>query len=357
MPLKYSMQRLLQSHQRSDHPATLAPFYAGFLIGLSTIYLIGRWNRRLSIVINLIDIIFSLRSDTLHLKDSDTEGIDAKRKRHTSLPIGPILPVKRKEDIAIPSAAGRCIPGLVYYPETAAPNCPIIVYIHGGGFVLGNAKFYEPVTTYLANNTNSIVVAIDYRKAPEYKFPCAPQDCLDAVRWIHGHAKEMGGDPDKIAVMGDSAGGNLSIIVSIELWDIVSMVIPIYPVVNFAVFSESKVTNAYAPILKARDMDWYTLRYFKSAADMLDPLANPLVRPDEELCRVPYTHVITAEFDVLLDEGREYVARLRNAGCKKVTYTHYENTVHGFFGAKIITHGTAAMRNVCDLINNHFCTI
>lgn len=313
-----------------------------------------RWNSRLSAIINLADIYFSTKPSRFHLKDGDVAAINAMRRRHTDIPIGPTVPVARIQHIAAPAADGYQIPLSVYTPEDVPDNCPIVIYIHGGGFVVGNAEYYEPITTYMANATKSIVVSIDYRKAPENKFPCGVHDCLSAVRWIHQNASALGGDKHRMAVLGDSAGGNLAIIVSIELWDLVTMAVPIYPVISFGMFSESKLRNANAPILKALSVEWFNLRYFRSVADLFDPMANPLVRPPEELSRVPYTHVITAEFDVLLDEGAEYARRLREVSRNRVTYTHYENTVHGFFGAELLTHGQAALKDVCDLMNGHF---
>jgi acetyl esterase len=336
---------------------SVVPLIIGYCAGAASIalYMVyQRWNPRLSALINIADIYFSLKPSRYHLTDSNVEEINQLRKKHVEIPIGPIIPMRSTQHIGIPGPDGNVIPITIHTPPHVSEKCPVVVYLHGGGFVVGNSAFYDPVTTFVANATNSIVFSVDYRKAPENKFPCGINDCLAAVRWVHAHATDMNCDAGRIAVMGDSAGGNLAIIVSIELWDIVFMVVPIYPVITFGMFSESKVRNADAPILKALSLDWYNLRYFRSAADLMDSMANPLMRSTKELARVPYTHVITAEFDVLLDDGIEYVRRLQQCGAENVSYKNYENTVHGFFGAALLTHGPEALQDVCDLFNAHF---
>ena len=335
-------------------------FVMGYFVGISSaaiFHLYRRWDFRLSVTLNLIDIMLSMRPSRLHLRDHHAEELNEYRKKYTENSLGPVTPVKSIQNIEISSLGGYKIPLIVYSPETTIGKVPILVYLHGGGFVLGNAKYYEPITTYLAKNTSSIVVAVDYRKAPEHKFPSGVEDCLSAIRWVHSHADEFNADASRMAVLGDSAGGNLAIIASIELRDILSMAVPIYPVVTFGMHSDSKVTHANAPILKSVAMDWFSVRYFRGFNDYLHKLANPLVRSNEELSKVPYTHVITAEIDPLVDEGIEYVKRLREAGAHKVSYANYNDTVHGFFGVEIVTHGRAAIDDVCKLINEHFALI
>ena len=335
------------------------PFQLGCCAGAATVllYMLGRkWNPNLSVVINLCDLYLSLKPNKLNLGDSNTKELNEVRRSHAALPMGPLIPVASVKRVEIPSTYnGPAIPVHIFTPNSCPPNSPIVVFIHGGGFVVGNTKMYEPIITYIANKTRTIVVGVDYRKAPEDKFPCGVQDCLDAVRWVYTQAHTLGGDSSRLAVMGDSAGGNLTAIVSLELSDLVYMAIPIYPVIYFGVLSESKVRNADAPVLKATSVDWYNLRYFRYRSDLVHPLANPLERSKEQLAKAPYTHVITAEFDVLLDEGVEYVQALRDVGVK-VTYKNYRNTVHGFFGNQLLTHGQAAMDDVCDILKRELRT-
>ena len=329
-------------------------FVYGSLFGLSAgvlLFVSSRWNRKLSAVINIADLYFSalkIFGPKLIAHDSDT--INAKRKAQLNLPIGPRIPVHNKINIVIESVAGHKIPINIYRPIDCKPNCPIIVYLHGGGFVVGNAEMYEPITTRIADETKSIVAAIDYRKAPEFKFPCGPHDCIEATRWLYENCNTFGADPDKLVVLGDSAGGNLTIIVTCELYHIVKLSIPIYPVVFFGTLSESKLEYADAPILTYKALEWYNLRYFSSRSDLMHPFANPLVR---NLTNLPRTHVITAECDVLVDEGKAYVAALQQANVN-VTHKMYMNTVHGFFGAILLTHGTEALLDTCRLITSQF---
>jgi acetyl esterase len=336
-----------------------APFLCGYFAGFSSFALwmvYNRWNFKLSFLINVADILMDLlKPDLLKIGDNDIDAINLFRKKHTMIPMGIKTNVGKTESLEVSATDGYKIPCKVYTPKDIAGELrPIVVYIHGGGYVVGNAEFYEPATTFIAENTKCIVVGVNYRKAPENKFPCGVNDCMDVVKWLHQHGSDIGGDANRIAVMGDSAGGNLTIQVSVELWDLVTIAIPIYPGVIFGTLSNTKVRNSSAPILKAVTMDWFTARYFNSIDDLTNPRANPLYRSKEELARVPYTHIITAEFDCLLDEGELYYKHLKECGAKKVTYKQYNNTVHGFFGVQPFTHGKAAVKDVCELLNDHF---
>ncbi len=329
-------------------------------VGLTSFFFIWpKWHKKLSIYMNMMSLAFNgleflFGTNRISLDDSNSAEIEVLRKEHSSLPIGFKKDVKSIDLIEIPSTVGHRIPIQVITPHNVRKNGPIIVYIHGGGFVVGNPVMYEPITTRIASETRSIVVSLDYRKAPECKFPEGPLDCIEATQWVYYNAHKLGGgsgcDNSKLAVLGDSAGGNLTSIVTLELKNMISLSIPIYPVVNFGFMSESKVENATAPILTARIMDWYSLRYFNSASEQRHPLANPLVR---DLVGTPTTHVITADCDVLRDEGMALYQALFKAGVR-VTYKNYMNTVHGFFGAILLPHGTEALTDVIELIAAHF---
>ena len=334
------------------------PFEVGFCAGITTMlgyWLFSKWNSKLSILLNLSDVYFSFKAKKYHLGDFDLGPINHIRNEHEKLPMGNPTAIESLESKYVESSYtnGVKIPIHIYKPKECPKSAPIVVFIHGGGFVVGNTKMYEPIITYIADKTKSIVIGVDYRKAPENKFPAGVYDCLDAVRYIHSGAISFGGDPQRLAVVGDSAGGNLTIISSLELSSLVSLSIPIYPVTSFGMLTQSKLRNADAPILKAYSVDWYNMRYFRSPSDMLHPLANPMARGNADLKKAPRTHVITAEYDVLVDEGAEYANVLRNAGVE-VTYKRYNNTVHGFFGSPLLTHGRAAMDDVCELIISHY---
>lgn len=138
-----------------------------------------------------------------------------------------------------------------------------------------------------------------------------------------------------------------------ELPEIVKISVPVYPVITFGSISQSKVDNYNMPVLPAVMMDWFSNRYFNSSEDLMTPLVCPLKRSKEELARVPRTHVITAQYDVLRDEGVAYVSALKDAGVE-VTYKNYDNTVHGFYGNAGMTHGMTALAETADVIKNHF---
>lgn len=138
-----------------------------------------------------------------------------------------------------------------------------------------------------------------------------------------------------------------------ELPDIVKLSIPVYPVITFGACSQSKVENYAMPILPAVLMDWFSNRYFRGAEDLENPLVCPLRRNEQELAKVCRTHVITAEYDVLRDEGLKYVQALKAAGVA-VTHKQYNNTVHGFFGNAAITHGSQALIDAAQVISDHF---
>lgn len=332
-------------------------FFHGIFFGINlTLFLsfLFKYNFKLSFIINITEIILPLllpQTSINKINENDYDKINIKREKHLKLPIGYKKEIQKKWVVNINTSDLSTISIYFYKPLNCKENCPIIIWIHGGGFVVGNAEMYEPITTTLANETGCIVAAIDYRKAPENKFPRPVLDCIEATQWIYDHAHEYNANNSKITVLGDSAGGNLTIIVTCELKNLIKLSIPIYPVVSFGLLSESKVRHYDAPMLKSLSMDWYNLRYFKNRKDLFDNLATPLYRTD--LYLLPRTHVITADFDPLVDEGIEYVILLKKHGVN-VTHKNYLNTVHGFFGAELLTHGTEALLETCELIKNHF---
>jgi acetyl esterase/lipase len=190
----------------------------GFVSGMATASLLGLvftsypyWNPRLSVILNLVNILDIrlglLFSKLTYVKEDDLDGINHSRRMQLLLPIGPTRPVKSITSDTVLSSHGHQIPLHIYTPYNHKEGSPILIYLHGGGFVIGSVKFYETVLTSLALYTGCIVIGIDYRKAPEHKFPAAPEDCLEATRWIIRNGKKYKGDPTKICVLGDSAGG------------------------------------------------------------------------------------------------------------------------------------------------------
>lgn len=221
------------------------------------------------------------------------------------------------------------IPLAIYTPLGDGPF-PVIMYYHGGGFVIANSKTYESSIRALAKGVNAIVVAVDYHQAPEHPFPAAVDDALVAYKWVLEHAHEFKGDAERIAVSGESAGGNLAAVVCLMArYQKIKLPVHqllIYPLVNNDFDSSSYVRNATAKPLNKAMMQWF-FRYY--SADTNSPYALPLKAPS--LKGLPGATVITAEIDPLRDEGRAYADRLSFEGVD-VSYQDYTGVTHEFFG-------------------------
>jgi len=240
-------------------------------------------------------------------------------------------PVARVEDRAIPGPAG-VIPVRVYTPAGGGPF-PVLVFFHGGGWVIGDLDTHDGTCRSLTNGAGCVTVAVDYRMGPEHKFPAAPEDCYAATRWTAEHAAELGGDPTRLAVGGDSAGGNLAAVVARVARERggppLAFQLLIYPATDLRMQSPSIDENADGYFLTRDEMTWFRGHYLRDEADLTDPLASPLLAPD--LRGLPPALVVTAEFDPLRDEGEAYGRRLREAGVP-TTISRYDGMVHGFVG-------------------------
>ncbi len=222
------------------------------------------------------------------------------------------------------------VPCQIIKPLDASEGAlPILIWIHGGGFVIGTAANSEGTARRLANGTGCIVVNVDYPLAPESRFPAAPNSCINVAKWVVEHAAELGGDPSRVAVGGDSAGGNLSAIVSNHVPGIAYQLL-VYPVVDITMSFPSIKENAEGYLLTKEAMDWFMGHYYDEGTDVTQPLLSPLFAGDEVLAKAPPAHVITAEFDPLRDEGEAYAEKLRDLGVA-VTNTRYDGQIHGFF--------------------------
>ena len=252
-------------------------------------------------------------------------------------------PVAQVNDRAIPGPAGE-IPVRVYTPEGDGPF-PLLVYVHGGGWVICTLDTHDGLCRSLANQAGCVVVSVDYRLAPERPFPAAPEDCYAATRWVAAHATTLNGDAMRVAVGGDSAGGNLAAVVALLARErggppLVFQLL-IYPATDLRMGSSSIEENAEGYGLTKRDMLWFRGHYLRSTADATDPLASPLLAPD--LRGVPPALIITAEYDPLRDEGERYGARLREAGVP-VTISRYDGMIHGFTGmGAVMDQGTRSV--------------
>jgi acetyl esterase len=240
-------------------------------------------------------------------------------------------PVANVEDRTIPGPSGK-IPVRVYTPAGAGP-LPALVYFHGGGWVIGNIHSHDNTCRALANASGCVVVSADYRLAPEHTYPAAAEDCYAATRYVSEHPEEFGAAPGRVAVGGDSAGGNLAAVVPLMARDrggpSLAFQLLVYPVTDHDYVTASYRENAEGYGMTARDMVWFWDHYLPNAESGKEPYASPLRAAD--LRGLPPALVITAEYDVLRDEGEAYAERLKQAEVP-VTCTRYDGVHHGFFG-------------------------
>jgi acetyl esterase len=241
---------------------------------------------------------------------------------------GPVA-VEKTWDLRIPGPY-REIPVRVYRPSGTAP-LPVLVYYHGGGWVIGDLDGYDDVCCRLADAAGCLVVSVDYGLAPEHKFPQPVEEAYAALSWVADHAEDIGGDKDRLAVGGDSAGGNLSAVVSLLARDrggpSLRMQVLIYPATDLASETASRQEYSHGFFLEEADMQWFGRCYLRSSEDVFNPLVSPLRAKNH--AGLPPAFVITAEYDPLHDEGVAYAERLRACGVP-VEHHDYSGMIHGF---------------------------
>ncbi len=281
----------------------------------------------------------------------------ARAKMQAMLEASPVPPqeIYRVEDRHIPGPGGQ-IPIRIYTPSARLP-VGVLVYFHGGGWVLGDLQSHDNLCRAIANSAGCLVVSVDYRLAPEHKFPAAPNDCYAATKWVAANAASFGGIPDKLAVGGDSAGGNLAAAVALMARDAggpkLAFQLLIYPVADSSLdFPSQREFADDGFILSSADMKWFWDHYLEDAADGANPLASPLRA--KNLAGLPPALVQTAGLDPLRDEGEEYAAALKRAG-NKVTLTRYEGVTHGFVSFfDMIDKGKAGIREGAEALRAAF---
>ena len=234
------------------------------------------------------------------------------------------------EDVAIPGPAGD-LPVRVYTPEGRGPF-PLVVFFHGGGWVLGDLDTHDPMCRTLCSGAGCVVVSVAFRLAPEHRFPAAPDDALAATRWVAAHAAQIGGDPVRIALAGDSAGGNLAAVTTLRIRDeggpALRSQLLIYPGLGYpSPPTPSYIENAEGYGMTRESAHWFWDQYLGDESQAANPHAAPLLAP--ELGGLPPALVITAEYDVLRDEGEQYAERLRAAGVP-ARLSRYDGVHHRF---------------------------
>jgi acetyl esterase len=273
--------------------------------------------------------------------------------------------IRRQAALGMPVPQGvhvvdRRIPGpadtisVRVYRTFGGPAEPsAIAYYHGGGWAVGDLDTHDACCRLLATVSGCVVVAVDYRLAPEHRFPAAVEDCIAAYRWVHTHADELGTAAGRVGVMGDSAGGNLAAVVAQEAR---SLDVPppvaqglVYPATDFRMAERSHQLFAEGFFLSREDMEWYRELYVPDPSDWTNPVASPLLADD--VSDVAPAMVVTAGFDPLRDEGDAYARRLRDAGVH-VRWRCYDDMVHGFFGMGILPEGMAMITEVCTAMGD-----
>ncbi|GLE51972.1 alpha/beta hydrolase [Mycobacterium montefiorense] len=282
-----------------------------------------------------IDPILLKVLDAVPFRPSTDDGIDAARQRFRDLPRRSVHPELRVEDRAIDGPAGP-INIRIYWPSTDSgySALPVVVYLHGGGFVIGDLNTHDGTARQHAVGADTIVVSVDYRLAPEHPYPAAVEDAWAATRWVAGHATELGGDPNRMALAGDSAGGNIAAAIAQQCRDeggppIIFQLLW-YPSVLWDQSLPSFAENAIAPILDTRAIAQFS-RWYAGDADLSDPPVRMAPGRAKNLAELPPAYIGVAGYDPLRDDGISYGKLLAAAGVP-VEVHNAETLVHGYLG-------------------------
>jgi acetyl esterase len=275
------------------------------------------------------------------------------------------LPVARVEERAMPGPAGALRLRLYWPPPSPGPpaaegsqtTVPAIVYYHGGGHVIGSLDTHDLVARNLCAGVGALVASVDYRMGPEHKFPAAVEDSFAALQWLHANARQLGADPERLGVHGDSAGANLAAVVALMARDTgaprLRLQSLVYPVADYTLSGASyqRYAQGYGVLTRAA-MAWFRDHYLRSPTDAEHWRASPLRATD--FSDAAPAIVITAECDVLNDDGKSYAEALRRAGVS-VEYREYAGMIHGFFGmVPAVDDAMAAQRQVWAAFRSAF---
>jgi len=263
-------------------------------------------------------------------------------------------PVARVEEITLAGPAGA-IPARLYAPASDGP-LPCVLYFHGGGWVIMNLETHDAICRALANQARCAVVSVDYRLAPEHRFPAAADDCYAALVDVAKRGAALGVDASRLAVAGDSAGGNLAAAVALMARDrkgpALALQVLIYPAVDPACDSVSCKENADGYLLTLSAMHWFWGHYLGAERRVPNAYAAPIQA--DSLRDLPRAYVITAEYDPLRDEGEAYAKRLEQSGVP-TEHVRHDGTIHGFVGmADALDQGKQALANIAARLRTAF---
>ena len=289
--------------------------------------------------------------------DGSVERARAENRLGASVVSGPPRPMARVEPFAVPGPAGE-IPARLYVARGApSPPQPLLVYFHGGGWVIGDLDTHDGACRFLAEHGGCRVLSVGYRLAPEHPFPAPVEDAVAAFAWAAEHAGKLGADPERIAVGGDSAGGNLAAAVCLQARDAdgpqPAMQLLLYPPTDAAGGQGSRDLFAEGFLLTRGDMDWFEAHYLPDGCDHEDPRVSMMRAKD--VSDLPPAYVATAGFDPLRDEGETYAKRMSEAGVK-VALQRHPGLIHGFANlTAICPSARAAMLEAAGVLRMGLC--